>query len=71
MDKTIDGYAVVPGLQVWDYDLNRARVVGPQKYRNPHEAQWYEMETIDGSRRSKMMDGGRMWVHHPTTGERA
>jgi hypothetical protein len=69
-DRTIDGHEVVPGLRVWDYDLRRAVVVGPQPYRNPNEAQWYDMARPDGSR-ATMMDAKRMWVRHPSTGEPA
>lgn len=69
MDRTIDGVEIVIGLRVWDYDLRPAIVAGPQKYRNPNEAQWYEMTNLEGGR-SKMMDGGRMWYRHPTTGKR-
>lgn len=69
-DTTIDGVPVEPGLRVWDYDLRRSVVVGPQAHGNPNEAQWYDMAKPDGSP-AKMMDAKRMWVRHPSTGERA
>lgn len=69
-DTTIDGYPVVPGMRVWDYDLRRAVVGEPQKYGNPSEPTWYDMTKPDGSR-SSTMDAKRMWRFHPTTGEPA
>jgi hypothetical protein len=68
-DKTIDGVEVVPGLKVWDYDLNAAVVVvGPKKWSSPNGATWYYMAKVDGSW-SPMMDVSRMWRRHPRTGE--
>jgi hypothetical protein len=69
-DRTLDGVEVTPGLKVWDYNLQRAVVVGPQKWGNPNEAAWYDMTKPDGTP-SSMMDAGRMWRRHPRTGELA
>jgi len=65
-EYTIDGHKVTKGMRVWDYDLNRA-IVGEEK---PYSPGWFEMTTPEG-KRSSMMNGSRMWVRHPMTGERA
>lgn len=64
-DYTIDDHPVTIGMAVWDYDLARTTVVSQEKYGNPDEPVWYRMEN------GKSMDGKRMWVRHPSTGEPA
>lgn len=63
-DFTADGVAITPGLVVWTNDYVQAVVKAAQKYRNPSESQWWDMETLDG-KRSAMMDGSRMSVRKP------
>lgn len=65
VDYTIDNHSVVPGMAVWDYNLKRTTVGEQQKYGHPDEPAWYQMGNGD------IMDGKRMWVHHPSTGEPA
>jgi hypothetical protein len=67
---TLDGVEVRPGLRVWDYNLRRAIVVALQPYQNPAEGDWWDMQDVDGNP-SSMMNCSRMWVRHPSTGERA
>lgn len=69
-DYTIDGKPVEPGLIAWDYDLELIRVIGPERFRNPNEDQWYECERI-GTGGRKSFNGGRLWTKHPTTGQTA
>jgi hypothetical protein len=75
--KTIDGVTIVDGLRVWDYDLRRTTVdvKGTDWAHETSEFHqywdgWFEMKTAEGVRTSSM-NGERMWVRHPTTGERA
>jgi len=73
--KTIDGVEIVDGLRVWDYNLDIAvvDVVGTKAYHANHPEYWdgwFEMKDPDGNR-SSTMNGERMWVRHPTTGEKA
>lgn len=73
-DTTIDGYPVEIGMRVWDYDLRRAVVVGPEDFGNPNEPTWYKMTSGEPEREGKpssSMDAKRMWKFHPTTKERA
>jgi len=75
--KTIDGEDIVDGLRVWDYNLDLA-VVDVSGTKEAHEDYefhkywdgWFEMKDPEG-RRSSTMNGERMWVRHPGTGERA
>lgn len=72
---TLDGHKIVDGLRVWDYDL-RVAVVDVAGTAWAHETSefhrywdgWFEMRTPDGGR-SSGMNGERMWVRHPRTGE--
>jgi len=78
--RTIDGVAIVHGLRVWDYDL-RVRTVNVEgtRYANPDHpshkfwAGWFEMSDPNNpdARFCSSMNGERMWVRHPTTGEPA
>lgn len=74
---TIDGAEITDGLVVWDYNLRRAVVdVAGTSWADPtseyHEYWdgWFDMRTVNGGR-SSTMNGQRMWVRHPTTGEEA
>jgi hypothetical protein len=74
--KTIDGEKIVDGLKVWDYDLRRATVdvkgtrqADPKNEFHQYWDGWFEMK-VNG-RRSSTMNGERMWVRHPATGEKA
>jgi hypothetical protein len=75
--KTIDGVTIVDGLRVWDYNLDIAvvdvkgtREADPSYKYHQHWDGWFEMKDPEGHR-SSTMNGERMWVRHPTTGERA
>lgn len=77
--RTIDGFSIRHGLKVWDYDLNRAVVdlenrvwdeAQPASERHYRWNGWFEMTTLDG-KSSSTMNGERMWVRHPRTGELA
>jgi hypothetical protein len=75
--KTIDGVTIVDGLRVWDYDLRRTTVdvkgtswASEDSEFHKYWEGWFEMKTTDGVRTSSM-NGVRMWVRHPTTGEKA
>lgn len=73
---TLDGVEVVPGLLVWDYDLRPRRVVQRHDtYRvslglPPEEDPWWEMEDPVTGTRGSDMNCSRMWVRHPSTGQR-
>lgn len=76
---TVDGYPVVPGLRVWDYDL-RVRVVAPlegtyadpkSEYHDCWDGFYTMIDPVTGSDRCSKMTGDRMWVRHPTTREKA
>jgi hypothetical protein len=76
-NRTIDGIPITKGLRVWDYDLRAGTVVadehdGDHGFEDQH---WYRVcrdlnEDGTGGGYS-IMDGTRMWVAHPTTGDRA
>lgn len=75
--RTIDGVEIVDGLRVWDYDLRRSVVdvkgtawADPTSEFHQYWNGWFEMLAPEGGRRSSM-NGERMWVRHPTTGEPA
>ncbi len=69
--KTIDGHQIVDGLRVWDYNLDRSIVdVAASRAESEYWNGWFEMRSPEGKRRSSM-NGERMWVRHPTTGEKA
>ena len=74
--KTIDGEDIVEGLRVWDYNLDVAIVViKGTDAEETHEYHkywdgWFDMKDPDGNR-SSTMNGERMWVRPPTTGEKA
>lgn len=57
--RTIDGYPVVPGMWVWDYNLRLSQVTSEQPSED-HGVWWFR--TTGG-----MFDGSRMWRRHPTT----
>ena len=64
--------------RVWDYNLDIRKVDLTQTYDwsdpvnefHQYWEGWFEMQTLDG-KRSSTMNGERMWVNHPTTGQRA
>ena len=67
-----NGIDVVNGMRVWDYDLEPGTVVIDERARPDHEHHkfwdgWFHVLTDTGNR--KLMNGPRMWVHHPHTGE--
>lgn len=70
--QTLDGAEISDGLYVWDYDLRRAvvDVTATFKYGDEFWDGWFEMRSPDGGR-SSTMNGERMWVRHPHTGEPA
>jgi hypothetical protein len=73
---TLDGVEVVPGLRVWDYDLN-VRVVGSIAYRegttkdDPLGDPWFHMINPETMARGSDMNPSRMWFYHPSTQRKA
>lgn len=71
VDCTDDGVPITPGLQVWNYNYDRDRVVSVGHV---------ELEQIRGVQTGRtvtwwrtergLFDGSRLSVHHPVTGER-
>lgn len=61
---TIDGVEVIPGLRVWNYNLEADEVLHKDEYGNPYESEWWITD-------KGIFDGARMWAFHPTTGARA
>jgi len=68
---TLDGVEVVPGLKVWDYDLRRRIAAAPVSHTESNGDQWWIMIDPETGRRGSIMNPSRMWVRHPSTGERA
>lgn len=73
---TLDGYKVVPGMHVWDYDL-RPRIVGEEFSLSvavpdgPRDDPWWDMLIPYGEHAGKLgssMNPSRMWKFHPHTG---
>lgn len=70
--KTIDGTEVQPGMQVWNYNLERDTVRSishteadaQQGVPTGRTTTWWNTD-------KGLFDGSRMWVRHPSTGERA
>jgi len=60
--RTLDRVTVVEGLAIWNYNLDRDRVVS--FLRESHGQRWWNTER-------GMFDASRMWVRHPNTGEPA
>jgi hypothetical protein len=75
--RTLDRTEVTNGLRVWDYDLQRGIVVFSNDASDPLRLPdvdnigqvWFYVEQDAGGR--KLMSDTRVWVRHPTTGERA
>jgi hypothetical protein len=68
---TIDGQTITHGLRVWDYNLDLAVVdVLASEVDRRYWDGWFDMKDLEGHR-SSTMNGERMWVRHPTTGEKA
>jgi hypothetical protein len=75
--RTIDGHPITDGLWVWDYDLRRAQVnvkattwADPDSEFHQYWDGWFYMNDAEG-RPGSSMNGERMWVRHPRTGELA
>lgn len=69
-----NGVDIVNGLRVWDYDLEPGTVVidaneqsHPDYDFHKYWDGWFHVYTDDGRR--KLMNGSRLWVRHPHTGE--
>lgn len=66
---TADGVEIVDGMTVWDHDLKRSVVnIGRTSFVYWHG--WFEMAYPNGDR-APIMNGERLRVRHPSTGEKA
>jgi len=72
--RTLDRAEITDALVVWDYDLRVAVVSFDATFRseimNQHWDGWFDMRTPGGDRASSM-NGERMWLRHPSTGQLA
>jgi hypothetical protein len=74
--KTLDGVEITCGLRVWDYDLQRGVIAYDDDLSVPdvdNSGQvWFYVDR-DGPDMwgAKLMSDTRVWVRHPTTGEKA
>jgi hypothetical protein len=77
---TIDGHKVVDGMRAWDYDLERVVVLLDTAKPEHNGDIWFYCQRLtnrnaphdapEGFGRS-LMNGSRLWVRHPRTGEKA
>lgn len=70
---TLDHHVIQNGLRVWDYDLERGTINTKANHQVPDVDNtgqvWFHVDRDNGGQ--KLMSDTRVWVHHPTTGERA
>jgi hypothetical protein len=75
--RTLDRVEITKGLRVWDYDLQLGVIAFDDDASNPLrlpdvdriEQVWFYVDRDNGGR--KLMSDTRVWVRHPTSGERA
>jgi hypothetical protein len=68
--KTANGVTIVPGLRVWNNDLDRGTVTDKPPKVEIDGVPWFEV-IVDGKERGHWFDGWRMTTVHPFTHERA
>lgn len=66
-DRTVDDVVIHVGLRAWDYDLEVGTVVEAPSTYTPG---WWGI-IADGATRPKLMNGERLIVRNPHTGEHA
>lgn len=71
--RTADGYPITDGMAVWDYNLERGYVRLADAFEDggPGGPVWFLVVPTPDARLGHSMNGERVCIRHPFTGESA